>query len=85
MSQAITRPAESVTQTFTFDGVNRLKSASSTAGWSRSYGYDQFGNRTASGDLSAPGLTPWAFDTTTNRIAATDPTAPHYDEAGNLD
>jgi YD repeat-containing protein len=31
-------------QTFTYDAVNRLASASDTGGWSRSFSYDQYGN-----------------------------------------
>jgi hypothetical protein len=31
-------------QTFGYDGVNRLTSASEAGGWSQSYGYDQYGN-----------------------------------------
>jgi hypothetical protein len=36
--------APTFSQTFGYDGVNRLTSASETGGWSQSYGYDQYGN-----------------------------------------
>jgi RHS repeat-associated protein len=32
------------TQSFYYDGVNRLSTASESGGWSRQYGYDAFGN-----------------------------------------
>ena len=34
------------TQTFTYDGVNRMETASDTGGWSRTLSYDAFGNMT---------------------------------------
>jgi hypothetical protein len=38
------------TQTFGYDNANRLTSALDTGGWSRSFGYDAFGNMTPSGN-----------------------------------
>ncbi|MGH9437927.1 MAG: hypothetical protein ACRD22_08520 [Terriglobia bacterium] len=45
----------SFTQTFTYDGANRLATASEGSNWSRSYGYDQYGNMWVTG---ASGVTP---------------------------
>ncbi len=45
-SQTIVRPGLSVTQTYGYDGVNRLSSASESGNnWSQWYAYDNVGNR----------------------------------------
>jgi YD repeat-containing protein len=76
-------------QTFTYDGVNRLQTANENIGgmnnqcqitggaasWSRSFGYDAFGNMTPSGNPATPTV---AFNTN-NQIATQT-----YDQAGNL-
>ncbi len=76
-------------QTFTYDGVNRLQTANENTGgtnnqcqitggaasWSRSFGYDAFGNMTPSGNPAPPTV---AFNTN-NQIATQT-----YDQAGNL-
>ncbi len=76
-------------QTFTYDGVNRLQTANESIGgannqcqitggaasWSRSFGYDAFGNMTPSGNPAPPTV---AFNTN-NQIATQT-----YDQAGNL-
>ena len=41
----ITRSGTTWTQTFGYDGVNRLKTATETNGYNREFGYDAFGNR----------------------------------------
>ena len=79
-SQTITRPSlTALTQTYTYDGANRLKTAAeSGAGtaWSRTYGYDVYGNRavTANSGLPTSPLMPTAttnFSTSTNRLTLT--------------
>jgi len=46
MAQSITLPGYSVTQTYSYDNLNRLTSAAeSGSGWNQSYQYDNFGNR----------------------------------------
>ncbi len=70
------------TQTYTYDPLNRLKTADEPRDWSQTYDYDRFGNRAVTaGYLPNPTLTPQslsAFDPTTNRL-----TASQYDAAGN--
>jgi len=46
-SQTITRPGVSATQSYGYDNVNRLTSATQTGttAWSQTYGFDSFGNR----------------------------------------
>ncbi len=65
-------------QKFTYDGVNRLQSATDTGGWSRVYSYDQFGNRAVA---NAVGLSanqaPQSF-TGANQVSGGS-----YDAAGN--
>ena len=90
LKQIITRPSlTALTQTYTYDKVNRLKTAAeSGAGtaWSRSYGYDRYGNRavTANSGLPTSPLMPTAltnFSTSTNRLTLT---GAGYDNSGNL-
>jgi len=81
----IRQAGQTWTQTFSYDGVNRLASASEAGGFSRSYGYDRFGNRwvaASSGITAADSHEPTVgtlFDRTTNRLAIQS-----YDAAGNL-
>ena len=88
--QIITRPSlTALTQTYTYDGANRLKTAAeSGAGtaWSRSYGYDRYGNRAVSANSGLPTspLMPTAktnFSSSTNRLTLT---GARYDNSGNL-
>ena len=44
----------SFSQTFGYDHVNRLLSASDSGGWSRSFGYDAFGNMWLTGNTGVP-------------------------------
>lgn len=46
-----------ITQSFGYDGVNRLHTASDSGGWSRTFDYDQQGNAWVSGN-SGVGLSP---------------------------
>ena len=90
LKQVITRPSlTALTQTYTYDKVNLLKTAAeSGAGtaWSRSYGYDRYGNRavTANSGLPTSPLMPTAttnFSASTNRLTLT---GARYDNSGNL-
>ena len=85
LTQTITAGSSVMTDTFTYDMVNRLSSAteSGAASWQQNYGYDRFGNRWySSGNyLPNPTLTPQsqaAFNQSTNRLSASQ-----YDNAGN--
>ena len=90
LSQIITRPGLSaLTQTYTYDQVNRLDSAAeSGAGtaWSRTYDYDVYGNRAVNANSGLPTspLMPTAttnYSTSTNRLTLN---GTGYDNAGNL-
>lgn len=80
-----------LTEAYTYDGANRLASATETQGvgsqvWTQAYGYDAWGNRAVLGGsyIPQPALTPTAtnqFSAASNRIAVS-PWA--YDNAGNL-
>jgi RHS repeat-associated protein len=83
--QKIKRGAQNWTQKFTYDGVNRLSSASETNNWQQNYGYDPYGNRwiSSSNGLPVNALTPISqssFSDATNRLAGTN----NYDPRGNL-
>ncbi|HLY61017.1 MAG TPA: RHS repeat-associated core domain-containing protein [Terriglobia bacterium] len=74
--------------TYTYDGVNRLLSAtaktlggSPTTLWSQSYLYDRFGNMSCSGSGICAVMT---FNTSTNRLATLGNQPVTYDAAGNL-
>ncbi len=90
LSQIITRPGLSaLTQTYTYDQVNRLDSAAESgagAAWSRTYDYDVYGNRAVNANSGLPTspLMPTAttnYSTSTNRLTLT---GTRYDNAGNL-
>jgi RHS repeat-associated protein len=73
-----------VDQNFVYDGVNRLTSAQETSSWSRTYGYDQFGNRWVPSSVGLSNgsfmpTTPQHFDTQ-NRLQIQSPV---YDVSGN--
>ena len=81
----ITRPDTSWTQSFTYDAVNRLKTAGETNGYSRTFNYDRYGNRWVApntGMTAADSHEPVRniFRATDNRM--TVPTV-DYDGAGN--
>ncbi len=100
LTQKITAPKTDssnlvLTQTYTYDALNRLLTASENGSpaWSQSYDYDRFGNRAVhSGSyIPTPRQTPTSnslsdlpllFNQNTNRIIATTDYA--YDSAGNL-
>ena len=86
-SHVIAHHGYSRTQTFSYDAVNRLASASeSSGGFSRSFGYDRYGNRwvSSSGGLyhsdSHEPTSSSNFSTSTNRLNIASST---YDNAGN--
>ncbi len=60
MSQTIafpaigTAPGLNVTQSYTYDNLNRLIGASEGSGWSRAFGYDAYGNMWVSADSGVP-------------------------------
>ncbi len=45
LKQVIQRPGGSWSQSYSYDGVNRLTGAVETGGFNRTYGYDRYGNR----------------------------------------
>lgn len=61
-------------QSFTYDGVNRLVTASDSGGWSRTFGYDAYGNMTPSGRPNPPAI---SFNSNNQIIGL------NYDQAGN--
>jgi YD repeat-containing protein len=82
LSQTITRPGQSWTQTYSgYDGVNRLTAASEGNAWSQTYGYDNFGNRAVLSGVVNAYATPTATSQyTNNRWMGTGAA---YDGAGN--
>jgi RHS repeat-associated protein len=83
--QTLGIPGQSWTQSFGYDGVNRLSSVSETggAGWSQSFGYDTWGNRWVSAYTNlvpqpqTPATSSW-YNTANNRLKSAG-----YDLAGN--
>jgi RHS repeat-associated protein len=72
----------SYTQSFSYDSLNRLSTATETSGsttnWSQTNGYDQYGNRWIDYGGGSHNL---SFSSTTNRITTSGFS---YDSAGNL-
>jgi RHS repeat-associated protein len=83
-SQTITRPGLSVTQTFGYDGANRLSSASE-ANWNQTYVYDNVGNRAVlPGTVLSSNDTPQTGSTTYVGFGANNHWGlANYDGAGN--
>ena len=74
------------TQSFTYDGVNRLETATDTTGstvnWSRTFSYDQYGNAwvpAASGVGYGVSTPEWNVYNTKNQVSSSP-----YDAAGNI-
>ena len=90
-SQTITIGSTVMNQTYGYDALNRLSSASENSGasWSQSNGFDRYGNRWVSGYV-VPGnesRTPpsqSAFNAATNRINPAVMPGFGYDGAGNV-
>ncbi len=81
-SQTITAPGLSLTQTYGYDWLNRLTGMNETSGWSETFSYDPYGNRTG-GSSSSPYM-PLQIPTInaqTNKITAANHS---YDAVGNL-
>ena len=95
-SQRIRAGTLDLTQSYTYDDLNRLKTASESGGgtpWSQTYDYDRYGNRAVTGTgsyLPSQALTPQSlnvFDTATNRLDGMNgmnTVTVAYDGAGNL-
>lgn len=93
LTQIITIGATVMTQTYAYDSLNRLSSATETgsASWSQIYDYDRYGNRGVRNTsyMPQPSLTPQSafagdlssFSANTNRIGLS---GFGYDVAGNL-
>ncbi len=77
---------QNIQQTFTYDGLNRLKTAQeATSSWNRTYTYDQWGNMAPSTSNSVIPLaanSPTGFNSATNQIST--PGIFSYDNGGNL-
>jgi RHS repeat-associated protein len=85
-SHVIRQPGRTWAQSYSYDGVNRLTAASEAGGWSRSYGYDQYGNRWVSGssglqwtDVHEPTASS-NFNPANNRLSVAGSS---FDAAGN--
>jgi RHS repeat-associated protein len=73
LSQSITGAGGTFSQSYTYDAVNRLASAQEGATWSRTFGYDGFGNMwvEANSGVTLDPFTPTgpsSYDTATNRF-----------------
>jgi RHS repeat-associated protein len=83
-TQVIRQPGHIWTQNYTYDSINRLATAIEANGFSRTYGYDQYGNRwvaASSGITAADTHEPIVgtlFNAANNRLANQS-----YDSAGN--
>jgi RHS repeat-associated protein len=81
-SQVNTIGSLAITQTYSYDSVNRLgatvETTTSGTGWTETNGYDRYGNRWIDLGGGSQNLT---FSTTTNRITSSGYS---YDAAGNL-
>ncbi|KYK30358.1 MAG: hypothetical protein AYK19_18425 [Theionarchaea archaeon DG-70-1] len=66
----------SETESYSYDGVDRLTSASCTS-WSHTYSYDKAGNRTAKGSVT------YTINTVNEVTALSDGTSFTYDDNGN--
>ncbi len=88
LSQTITIGSTVMSQSYSYDSLNRLSSATETSAWSQTYDYDRYGNRAVRNTsyMPQPQLTPQsafagdmsAFSATNNRLVASQ-----YDAAGN--
>jgi len=69
------------TESFTYDGANRITGASDSGGWSRAFGYDRYGNSSVASN-SGLGLSP-AAPTSNVYNANNQNVSQQYDAAGN--
>ncbi|MGH9958487.1 MAG: hypothetical protein ACREBC_15365, partial [Pyrinomonadaceae bacterium] len=80
-TQTIRIGGTTISQSYSYDQVNRLASATESGAWSQTFGYDQYGNRWVSGHVPNTALTPQsqnAFNASTNRLVNSA-----YDTSGN--
>ncbi len=86
-SQSISIPGLFVTQTYSYDALNRLTGASESSGWTQNYSYVGNGNRWVSTNTGLPPLTP---ETATSASAYTSSSVLNrintwtYDSNGNI-
>lgn len=92
-SQTITAPNLTLVQSYLYDDLNRLKSATeknnATETWKQTYNYDRFGNRTFdASNTTLPSITPQNQDSTNPTISEASnqfsTTGYRYDPLGNL-
>ncbi|HEY7531590.1 MAG TPA: RHS repeat-associated core domain-containing protein, partial [Nitrospiraceae bacterium] len=76
----VSSPALDVTQTYGYDALNRLTSASEGANWSQNFTYDRWGNRTSLAGSGVPIAPTPTIDSNTNRFQS----GYVYDSAGNI-
>ena len=91
LSQTITVGATVMSQSYGYDALNRLSSATETGAWTQTYDYDRYGNRAVRAGSYIPNssLTPQsafagdmsAFSASNNKIVLA---GFGYDNAGNL-
>jgi RHS repeat-associated protein len=91
LSQSITIGGTTFSQSYSYDSLNRLQSATEAGGWTQSYDYDRYGNRAVRSGSYLPNaaMTPTsafagdlsAFNASTNRIVLG---GFGYDANGNL-
>jgi RHS repeat-associated protein len=90
MSVTGTLNGQSRAQSFTYDNVGRLVTATGYQVWERRFDYDRFGNRTAVWDRASGGsqIQSVAIQTAgsipTNRISTVNSVSYLYDSSGNL-
>jgi RHS repeat-associated protein len=83
--ETITRPSFSASQSYAYDTVNRLISASEAGGWSQNYVFDGVGNRAVnSGYIPATTFTPQTSGSTVPYNAQNHWVGAVYDPAGNM-
>ena len=87
-TQTITAPGLSVTQSFQYDPLNRLETATEKKGtvvqWRQGFTYDQYGNRRMDLAVTTPAPQPGqnpTVDTSNNRISSA---GVQYDAVGNM-
>jgi RHS repeat-associated protein len=88
LTQTITLGATVMSQSYNYDSLNRLTSATETGAWTQTYDYDRFGNRAVRNTsyIPQPQLTPQsafagdvsAFNASNNRVVSSQ-----YDATGN--
>ncbi len=88
LTQIITMPGLSLSQTYTYDALNRLETAVENAGssWKQKFTYDRYGNRRIDPNNTSPDLigTNPEISETNNRIVAQQGEHYDFDLAGNL-